>query len=98
MKTVRDSAFLRRNYEQERIGDSIQKILDYIRRENLNAELIDDGSKTTLLRRQKMRAPGFPGYRRIVVRYEENRGKGFAVRTGLRKAHGEIAVFSDADL
>jgi dolichyl-phosphate beta-glucosyltransferase len=33
-----------------------------------------------------------------VIRYEENRGKGYAVRTGLLDAKADIALFSDADL
>ena len=33
-----------------------------------------------------------------VIRYEENRGKGFAVKTGLLAATADIALFSDADL
>ncbi|MCV4601093.1 glycosyltransferase, partial [Escherichia coli] len=33
-----------------------------------------------------------------VIRYESNRGKGYAVRTGLEAARGRIALFTDADL
>jgi dolichyl-phosphate beta-glucosyltransferase len=33
-----------------------------------------------------------------VIRYEPNRGKGYAVRTGLKAARADIALFSDADL
>jgi glycosyltransferase involved in cell wall biosynthesis len=33
-----------------------------------------------------------------VIRYDDNRGKGFAVKTGLLAAAADIAVFSDADL
>jgi glycosyltransferase involved in cell wall biosynthesis len=33
-----------------------------------------------------------------VIRYEPNRGKGFAVRTGLLAASADVALFSDADL
>jgi glycosyltransferase involved in cell wall biosynthesis len=33
-----------------------------------------------------------------VIRYEENRGKGFAVKTGLLAASADIALFTDADL
>src|SRR5690606_13713560 len=40
----------------------------------------------------------FPDIPSDVITYEKNRGKGFAVRTGLAAAKGEIALFSDADL
>jgi dolichyl-phosphate beta-glucosyltransferase len=33
-----------------------------------------------------------------LIRYEKNRGKGFAVKTGLLAASADIALFSDADL
>lgn len=86
--------------EEERIGDSIQKILTYVARENLNAELIvvDDGSSDDTSETAKTACAGFPEIQTRVVRYEQNRGKGFAVKTGLRQALGAIALFSDADL
>jgi glycosyltransferase involved in cell wall biosynthesis len=86
--------------EQKRLGDSIRNILSFIEKENLDAELIvvDDGSsdKTAEVGREAGRE--FPGITTKVIRYEENRGKGFAVRTGLLAASGAIALFSDADL
>jgi dolichyl-phosphate beta-glucosyltransferase len=33
-----------------------------------------------------------------LVRYQPNRGKGYAVRTGMLSARGELRLFSDADL
>lgn len=33
-----------------------------------------------------------------VIFHEENRGKGFAIRTGLKSANGEILIVQDADL
>ncbi len=41
---------------------------------------------------------GFPEIETKVIRYEENRGKGFAVRTGFLQSNAEIVLFSDADL
>ena len=40
----------------------------------------------------------FPGAEVNVIRYEQNRGKGYAVKTGLLAARADIALFSDADL
>lgn len=86
--------------ESERLGDSIRKILSYIKKENLDAELIivDDGSKDNTTEVGKKVCGDFPELPTKVIRYEQNRGKGFAVKTGLLEAQGEVALFSDADL
>lgn len=86
--------------ESERLGDSIRQILTYINKENLDAELIvvDDGSKDNTNEVAKKVCAEFPELPTKVIRYEENRGKGFAVKTGLLEAQGEVALFSDADL
>jgi dolichyl-phosphate beta-glucosyltransferase len=86
--------------ESERIGESLRKILAYVENENLNAEVIivDDGSKDNTAEVARKACSEFPELATNVIRYEENRGKGFAVKTGLLAASGEIALFSDADL
>ena len=33
-----------------------------------------------------------------VLRYEQNRGKGYAVRSGMMAADGDVCIFTDADL
>lgn len=86
--------------EQGRLGASLEKILDYLSEAYPGAELIvvDDGSadrtaevaETVFRNRQDIDAR--------VIRYEQNRGKGFAVRTGFDAAKGAVALFSDADL
>ena len=86
--------------EQARLGDSVEKILRYIESENLSAELIvvDDGSKDDTAEIGEKACAPFPEIQTQVIRYETNRGKGYAVKTGLLAAKGEIALFSDADL
>ena len=88
-------------YEEEaRVGDSIAKILSYLMDQQARGELIvvDDGSEdsTALTAEQAFRA--FPEVPSGVIRYEKNRGKGFAVKTGLLAAKADIALFTDADL
>jgi dolichyl-phosphate beta-glucosyltransferase len=86
--------------EEKRLGDSLRNILDFINKESLNAELIvvDDGSGDKTAEVGREACEEFPGIKTKVIRYEENRGKGFAVKTGLMAASGAIALFSDADL
>ena len=86
--------------EQGRLGKTIEKILIYINEKDLNAELIvvDDGSKDETAEAARKICAEFPKTPSKVIRYAENRGKGFAVKTGLEAAQGEIALFSDADL
>ena len=86
--------------EQARLGDSVKFILAYIEREKLSAELIvvDDGSKDKTAEIAETAALKFPDLPTNVIRYETNRGKGYAVKTGLLAARADIAVFSDADL
>lgn len=86
--------------EQDRLGDSIRKILGYLEAEKLAAELIvvDDGSSDDTKKVAEEAGAEFPGAEVKVIRYEQNRGKGYAVRTGLMAARGDVALFSDADL
>lgn len=86
--------------EQERLGDSIDRILSYLAASDVNGELIvvDDGSGDETAAIAKAACAKFPEADTKVIRYAENRGKGFAVKTGLLAASADIALFSDADL
>ena len=86
--------------EESRLGDSVRQILAYLSQENPSAELIvvDDGSSDATAKVAETVCAEFPAVETKVIRYDENRGKGFAVKTGLLAAVGEIALFTDADL
>ena len=86
--------------EEDRLGDSVRRILDYVRSEKISAELIivDDGSGDRTASVAEAAIAEFPDAKAKVLRYERNRGKGFAVRTGLLAATADVALFSDADL
>src|ERR1051325_5117894 len=86
--------------ESARLAKTLVTILKYLNDQRLSSELIvvDDGSSddTSAVAKKSMASPGAVATR--VIRYEPNRGKGFAVRTGLLAASADIALFSDADL
>ena len=86
--------------EATRLGTTLRVILDYLNRSEEDAELIvvDDGSgdDTAVVAERAVVECGTVSAR--VIRYEPNRGKGYAVRMGLLAAGANIALFSDADL
>lgn len=86
--------------EAERLGASLETILAYLEETNPSAEIIvvDDGSSDDTAKIAEQVLATKPQIASRVIRYEQNRGKGYAVRTGLLAARGEIALFSDADL
>lgn len=86
--------------EEERLGGTVAKILGHLDAKSINAELIvvDDGSGDRTANVARETAAAFPQIETNVIRYDENRGKGFAVKTGLLAARSDLALFSDADL
>lgn len=86
--------------EEDRLGTSVEKILAYVSESYSDAELIvvDDGSRDATAEVAKAAAAKFPKIDSQLIRYEKNRGKGFAVKNGLLAVNADIALFSDADL
>lgn len=78
---------------------TIQKLIDTVRAvalpQNIEKEIIvvDDFSTDGTLDVLKTLGPDI-----LVICHEVNRGKGAAVRTGLRASHGDYVVIQDADL
>ena len=86
--------------EAARLGKSLRSIVAYLNERRAESELIvvDDGSsdQTTEIAEQTLADSGAVAAQ--VIRYEKNRGKGYAARMGLLAARANIALFSDADL
>jgi len=86
--------------EAVRLGKSLRTVVDYLRANWPDSELIlvDDGSAddTAALARKTFEDSG--NVRTSVITYQTNLGKGRAVRLGLLAARGRVALFSDADL
>lgn len=84
--------------EETRLPASLQRLEEYLEGAGYPYEvlLVDDGSTdrtAELAGEMEGRNPRFR-----LLRYDENRGKGFAVSYGMRRARGEWLLFSDADL
>lgn len=86
--------------EAMRLGESLKIILAYLKEQEYKSELIvvDDGSTDSTAKVAENILQDSGKVSASVIRYEENRGKGYAVRTGLLASQGDIALFSDADL
>jgi len=86
--------------ESARLGNSLRAVVDYLRQNFPDGELIvvDDGSsdETAELARKVFQEAG--DVRTSVISYKSNLGKGRAVRLGLLAARSDVALFSDADL
>lgn len=84
--------------ESSRILSTLRQVLDFLesRPESYEVIVVDDGSTD----RTAERVQEFcRDKRRVrVLRYPGNRGKGFAVRTGMLNAQGEYLLLTDADL
>jgi len=84
--------------ESERLAVSLPEVLDYIHQQRLSAEIIvvNDGSvddTADVVRR-------FAAVNSEICLLENpgNRGKGYSVRNGMLHSHGDVMLFTDADL
>lgn len=84
--------------EELRLPPSLQQIAAYITNSGRATEVIvvDDGSKDKTAAVAESFRKQIPSLR--VVSNGENRGKGYSVRHGMQEAHGDVVLFTDADL
>jgi dolichyl-phosphate beta-glucosyltransferase len=84
--------------EERRLPASLERIAEYIRQSGRVTEvlIVDDGSSDRTAAVAQSFQSSIPGLR--VIPNGRNRGKGYSVRHGMIEAHGEIVLFSDADL
>lgn len=85
--------------EAERISQSLLTISEYLVRFEPDSEIVivDDGSADDTFEVVRGAAIDLPIPVRL-LRYEENRGKGYALKVGFAAARGCKLLFSDADL
>ena len=84
--------------EEKRIIPSLFRIKEYMKKQKLDYEIIvvDDGSNDRTSEVSKEVIPDIP--RLQVIRYKPNRGKGYALKTGVLASKGDVVLLSDADL
>lgn len=80
------------------IGTAISEISAYLDTRNIEGEIIvvDDGSSDKT--QQACEEIGGQNSRVRCLAHDTNQGKGQAVRTGVKASHGDIVLFTDADL
>lgn len=83
--------------ESARIGETLSHVRSFLDAQPYASEVIvvDDGSTDMLQEVLEQYMHAMPYLK--VIRYMENRGKGYAVRKGMRNAQGEYRLFMDAD-
>ncbi len=79
--------------------DTVEEIVGRVLAEEHEKQLIivDDGSTDATPEIVRRLAEQHPGAISLVIR-TENRGKGAAVRTGLKRVTGDVVIIQDADL
>jgi dolichyl-phosphate beta-glucosyltransferase len=83
--------------EEARLSDSLPRIVAYLDRAELDAEVlvVDDGSSDGT---RRIAWSALEGRRARVLTNSENRGKGYSVRRGVLEATGNWVLMTDADL
>ncbi len=84
--------------ESARITACLESVLATVAEQDWDAEIlvVNDGSRDNTADIIRSFAEKNPAIR--LVTYSQNRGKGYAVRTGFAESRGHIVMFTDADL
>jgi len=96
-KTTRISLIIPAFEEADRIAGTLSTINSELRSSSqesgdIEVIVVDDGSEDATS--ETARQAGAD----IVIRLEENKGKGAAIRAGVQRANGSVVAFTDADL
>jgi glycosyltransferase involved in cell wall biosynthesis len=83
--------------EEKRLPAALRNTIEFLKKQQYSAEIIvvSDGSKDGTKNTVDSFVHEFPSL--WLIEYFPNRGKGFAVKTGMLAARGEYRLFMDAD-
>lgn len=82
--------------EEENIGVLLHELSTTLKTHEYEIICIDDGSADSskdVVQKKKREDP-----RILLISYHKRRGKGYALKKGIKKANGDIIIFMDADL
>ena len=98
MKAIEFSLVIPAYNEEARIIASLQRVLDHysLKTAGLEIVVVDDGSTDNTRALCTEYAAYHPEV--VVIGYQINRGKGYAVKTGVLSTRGRYVAFCDADL
>ncbi|MBN2055622.1 glycosyltransferase family 2 protein [bacterium] len=96
MTELRLSVIIPAFNEENRIGNTLMSVQNYLKRQSYGSEIlvVDDGSSDGTVQAVETHAD-FPRLR--IIRNSINRGKGHSVRKGIQSAEGAYSLFTDAD-
>ncbi|MFA5080572.1 MAG: dolichyl-phosphate beta-glucosyltransferase [Candidatus Paceibacterota bacterium] len=83
--------------EEKRLPTTLREIFDFLKSEKITAEVIvvNDGSSDNTSSTVENLFREYSGLK--LINLEKNKGKGFAVKTGILSAEGNIIIFLDSD-
>jgi dolichyl-phosphate beta-glucosyltransferase len=84
-------------YNEENRINSLNHIYHYLQNKGIDYEviLINDGSTDkTLVKAKKL----YSKFKFELISYDQNKGKGFAIKTGMLSSKGQHTLFTDIDL
>ena len=85
--------------EEHKIDKDVEENARFLHENGLSGEIIivDDGSTDNTAKvASSVKVPS--DVKLNVIRYEPNRGKGYAIRMGMKETHGDYTMFADSGL
>lgn len=100
MENIKLSIIIPCYNEGDKVLNNIIKIENNLKLKNINYEIIivNDGSTDNTKEALSYFSEESTNNYISIINYDQNKGKGYAIKTGIEKAIGEWVLFMDADL